>query len=246
MSTDPDNGDARTGVGYMECSPTDLPAGVRAIVTRVPTDLREPRWREVLTRELSLQRLQCLSQVHGCAVVQAQQGVAAAEPQADGVWTRAPGLGCGILTADCLPVVLAAADGSVVAAAHAGWRGLAAGVLEATLAAMPVPAEQCRAWLGPAIGQASFEVGPEVLAAFMEAAEEGAGSIDGVTAAFERGQGDRWHADLYALARTRLQAAGVGRIAGGGWDTRRDPQWHSFRRDGAAAGRQLTLVWRAG
>jgi copper oxidase (laccase) domain-containing protein len=115
---------------------------------------------------------------------------------------------------------------------------LAGGVLEATIAAMRTPSARVHAWLGPAIGQRAFEVGPEVRAAFLD-------RDPGATAAFIAGRGDRWHADLYALARRRLERAGVTRIAGGGWCTFDDAsRFHSFRRDGAASGRMATLLWR--
>lgn len=240
-------------VALQHCPAELLPAGVAAAVTQAPDDLRLAARRQVLQRQLGLARLQCLRQVHGQHVVRAVAPADAAvggdcgspsEPEADAVWTSAAGVACAVLTADCLPVILVAEDGSRVAAAHAGWRGLAGGVLEAALVALELPPSACRAWLGPAIGQASFEVGPEVRAAFMDAARAGAGAPDAIAAAFRPGRADRWHGDLYALARARLRAAGLRRIDGGGADTFTDPQWHSFRRDGQAAGRQLTLVWR--
>ena len=141
-----------------------------------------------------------------------------------------------VLTADCLPLLLAAGDS--VAAVHAGWRGLADGVIEAAIRALgALPGEVC-AWLGPGIGQRAFEVGPEVRAIFVAADPAAA-------ACFIPGRADRWHADLYALARGRLRALGVERISGGGWCTFNDAaQFHSYRRDGARSGRMATLVWR--
>lgn len=235
-------------IGQLTCPPQALPPGVAGVVSCAPADLRDAAMRARLLQALGLQRIQFLRQVHGCQVVwaDAERG-GVTEPEADAVCTQATAVGCAILTADCLPVIFAAGDGSVVAAAHAGWRGLATGVLEATLSAMNVPAADCHVWLGPAIGQGSFEVGPEVRSAFMAAAEkQGLGAPDAIAEAFVGGRGDRWHGDLYALARARLQAADVGRIAGGGWDTFSDRCWHSFRRDGSNAGRQVTLVWRTG
>lgn len=175
-----------------------------------------------------------LRQVHGTAVVRLP---AAGIPEADASWTDRPGVVCAVLTADCLPVLLAARDGHAVAVAHAGWRGLLAGVLEATVAALPVAPGLQQAWLGAAIGPTAFEVGPEVRAAFL--ADDA-----GASEAFVPGHGDRWLGDLYALARRRLERAGLGRIDGGGECTHGDPQrWYSFRRD-RDCGRMATLIWR--
>ncbi len=175
-----------------------------------------------------------LTQVHGTTVLAAGQWTPGAP--ADALVCRAPGQVAVVMSADCLPVLLCSEDGAVVAAVHAGWRGLAAGVLEATLAAMAVPAASLLAWLGPAIGPAAFEVGPEVRAAFCDA-------LPSAAAAFRPGQGDRWHADLYALARLRLRAAGLRRIHGGGWCTHDEPRFFSHRRT-APTGRQASLIWR--
>lgn len=177
-----------------------------------------------------------LEQVHGAGVVAAHRIRAGAV--ADAAWTDRSGVVCAVLTADCLPVILAACDGAAVAVVHAGWRGLAAGVLEAAVAAMPVPARQLAAWLGPAIGGAAFEVGPEVRARLLKA-DPGAAPT-----CFAPGQGDRWYADLYGLARRRLSAAGVAAIAGGGRCTYTEEAcFFSHRRDGRT-GRMATLVYR--
>jgi YfiH family protein len=134
-------------------------------------------------------------------------------------------------------VLFAAADGSVVAAAHAGWRGLAAGVLEATVASMAVAPARLQAWLGPAIGPASYEVGDEVRAAFSADHPEAA-------ACFVASRPGHWRCDLYALARLRLARLGLHRVAGGGHDSFGEPAlFHSHRRDGAGSGRQATLIW---
>ncbi|MDZ7749320.1 MAG: peptidoglycan editing factor PgeF [Halofilum sp. (in: g-proteobacteria)] len=178
-----------------------------------------------------------LRQVHGTAVVRAD--AATDLPEADAAWTDAPGVVCAVLTADCLPVVLAADDDSCVAVAHAGWRGLAAGVLEAAVGALPADGARLRAWLGPAIGPRAFEVGDEVRAAFVDPDPAAA-------AAFVRSSPDRWLADLYTLARRRLRTAGVTRIDGGGRCTLREPQrFFSHRRDGPDTGRMATLAWLA-
>ncbi len=177
---------------------------------------------------------QWLEQVHGTRVVVLPDPER--RPQADACWAAQPGVVCAVLTADCLPVLLCADDGSVVAAAHAGWRGLAAGVLEATLAALPLASSRCIAWLGAAIGLMAFEVGPEVRQALVEA-------DTGCAEAFTRGRDDRWHADLYWLARRRLLAAGVAAVYGGGMCTVGDASsWFSHRRDGRS-GRMASLIW---
>ena len=159
------------------------------------------------------------------------------EPQADAAVTRTPGVVLAIQTADCLPVLFCAGDGSEIAAAHAGWRGLSAGVLERTLDAMQAPRARILAWLGPAIAAQSYEVGAEVRAAFIthDAAAQ---------SAFTPTRPGHWLCDLYALARQRLRAAGVTRISGGGFDTFTDSRLHSYRRDGAHSGRMVSLIWR--
>lgn len=193
---------------------------------------------------------QWLRQVHGTAVAQVEQ-VSADEPVADAAVTRRPGVALAILTADCLPVVFASDDGQVIGAAHAGWRGLVAGVLENTLAAMDVPAASVVAWLGPAAGPASYEIGAEVRDAFVGHAAAGAAApgaqVDAAAAtdaAFTPTRAGHWRVDLYALARLRLRAAGVTRISGGGRDTIAEAgQFFSHRRD-AQTGRMATIVWK--
>lgn len=178
-----------------------------------------------------------LKQVHAVGCSDAR-GLAA-ESEVDAVWTSQPGQVLAIQTADCLPVLFADRQGQVVAAAHAGWRGLLGGVLEHTLAAMPVQAAEVYCWLGAAIGPCCFEVGEEVRAAFVDAH-----SCDkrGFTAA----AGGRWMADLYLLARRRLEGAGVVGVYGGGLCTACDSQrFFSYRRDQGVTGRMATLVWRS-
>lgn len=179
-----------------------------------------------------------LQQVHGHRVVDLDaDGSSDSLGPADAAVTRAAGRVCAIQVADCMPVLLAAADGSVVGAAHAGWRGLAGDVLEATVLAMGAPADGLLAWLGPAIGQAHFEVGEEVRAALL-AADAGA------SAAFTANARGRWQCDLYTLARRRLAALGVTSIHGGGWCTYAEPgRFFSYRRDGRC-GRMAALIWR--
>lgn len=175
-----------------------------------------------------------LDQVHGTRVARAEN---LSPPEcADASWTDRPGAACVILSADCLPVLFADDSGSCVAAAHAGWRGLAAGVLEATVAAMPVPPDRLSAWLGPAIGPSAFEVGDEVRAAFLAHP-----TIPAQT--FVRNERGRWSCDLYAIARARLSTLGLTRIHGGGLCTFSDRgEFFSYRRDGRC-GRMASLVW---
>jgi YfiH family protein len=178
-----------------------------------------------------------LRQVHGTRVAEAQRDGAGVE--ADAMIAAAPGEVCAVLTADCLPVIFCDAAGSAVAAAHAGWRGLAAGVLEATVAAFAVRGVApgaLLAWIGPAIGAAAYEVGAEVRAAFL-ARDPGAG------VGFTANARGRWQLDLAALARRRLVAAGVARVFGGDLCTASDARrFFSHRRDGPC-GRQATLIW---
>jgi YfiH family protein len=178
-----------------------------------------------------------LAQVHGLAVASAgswRPGV-----EADACVSSVPGKSCVVLTADCLPVLLCDQQGQRVAAAHAGWRGLVSGVLERTVRAMGPPGEQLMAWLGPAIGQGAFEVGEDVRLASIQA-------DPGSVVYFAANPRGRWQADLYGLARRRLEAAGVKRVFGGGYCTASDPQrYFSYRRDGQC-GRMATLVWIQG
>jgi YfiH family protein len=208
-----------------------------------PLAVAENRRRVAVGLQLPAEPL-WLSQVHGTTVLNADAmsgGHAArggdAPPRADAALTREPGLVLAVLVADCLPVLLAAHDGSAVAIAHAGWRGLAAGVLEATVAALGIAGEELHAWLGPAIGPAHFEVGEEVRAAFCAAGGEAA-------AAFERNDRGRWQCDLRLLARQRLSRLGVRSIHGEARCTYAEVDaFYSFRRDGNT-GRMAALVWR--
>lgn len=175
-----------------------------------------------------------LSQVHGTRVV-AVEGTAA-NVEADASVTHTTGRVCAVLTADCLPLLFCAEDGSVVAAAHAGWRGLANGVIEATVAAMRREPACLLAWLGPAIGPAAFEVGDEVRDAFIARDSR-------ASAAFVRHGPGKWLCDLYLLARQRLAALGVTRVYGGGLCTFADThRFYSYRRDGVT-GRMASLIW---
>jgi hypothetical protein len=176
-----------------------------------------------------------LSQVHGPEVAVLPGALPAG---ADAAVTFARGVVCAVLVADCLPVFLAGSDGDRVGIAHAGWRGLAAGVVEATVAALATEPARLVAWLGPCIGPRAFEVGPEVRAAFV--AGDAAAAAD-----FRPGRAGRFMADLPALARRRLAAAGVAGVHGSGLCTHADPaRFYSYRRDGAT-GRMAALAWLA-
>ncbi|SEP10193.1 conserved hypothetical protein [Luteibacter sp. UNC138MFCol5.1] len=192
--------------------------------------------REALALALHLpERPLWLRQVHGTVVADAMTP-GDDEPEADAAVARGPGKALAILTADCLPVLFASDDGGTIGAAHAGWRGLAGGVLENTVARMDLPPSTIQAWLGPAIGGPSYEVGAEVRGAFVEA-------DPGAEAAFTPTRPGHWLCDLYVLARRRLAAVGVGRVSGGGFDTFRDARLYSYRRDGAASGRFASVIW---
>lgn len=183
-----------------------------------------------------------LEQVHGIAVVHAD--AASGVPKADAAVVHEGGAVCAVLTADCLPVLLCDERGTVVGAAHAGWRGLAAGVIEATIAEMRCEPRELMAWLGPAIGPRAFEVGDEVRQAFLAKDPEASNAfvprlIPHASPLMEQ----KWLADIYLLARQRLAALGVLRVHGGGFCTFSDAErFYSYRRDGAT-GRMATLIW---
>jgi len=176
-----------------------------------------------------------LTQVHGNRVAQLSSDTAAGG-EADAAMTREPGVVCAVLTADCLPVVLTNRAGSMVGVAHAGWRGLAAGVLENAVSAMGGDPADLLAWLGPGISAANYEVGDEVRDAF---------SAPGAIAAFTRNERGRWQADLYALARLLLAAAGVESVHGGNFCTLADEARFFSHRRSAPCGRMATLIWRS-
>lgn len=228
-----------------------VPANVRACVTtRTEGDSLSPfdsfnlgdhvgddLPRVQANRDWLAQQLGCtpvwLEQVHGVNAVEAQPGTTAT---ADASWSRTPGVACTIMSADCLPVLFADRAGTCVAAAHAGWRSLVGGVLEHTLAAMQIEPAQAVVWLGPAIGPQVYEVGPEVREAFV------AQHADTAAAFAPSARAGHWLADLYALARMRLAAAGVQAVYGGGFCTLSDPRFYSYRRN-AVTGRMASLVW---
>lgn len=237
-----------------------LPASVRAFTTlrhglgvsKAPFDhlnlgLRAGDEAEAVLRNRALLRVAAgfpaeprwLRQVHGVEVVRFDEDRSEEiEPEADASVTSTPGTVLAILTADCMPVLLCADDGSEVGAAHAGWRGLAGGVLENTVAAMQSRPQRLHAWLGPAAGPQHYEIGEEVYDAFVSR-DWGAGS------AFVSTRPHHWRVDLYALARRRLEAVGIdaSRIHGGGLCTIAEPdRFFSHRRD-QRGGRMASLIW---
>ncbi|MDF1691191.1 MAG: peptidoglycan editing factor PgeF [Zhongshania sp.] len=183
-----------------------------------------------------------LNQVHGTDVVTLAQSPVTV-PSADASISKVAGLGCGVLTADCVPVLFCCRDGTQVAAAHAGWRGLCAGVLTNTVQAFNCSASDVLAWIGPAISQAHFEVGAEVYRAF-KADFAGPASAE-IDSAFKSvgAKSGHYHADLYALAKAQLLAVGVGWVGGAQRCTFAEAdEFYSFRRDGIT-GRQLSLIY---
>ena len=212
------------------------PEGVHGLVTtRVLGDMKSEAGRRSLRAQLPADPV-WLRQVHGVHVVNAERAPAGTD--ADASFTTRRNVVCAVMAADCMPILFADDAGGVVAAAHAGWRGLCAGVLEATVAAMGVPAGRLLAWLGPAIGPAAYEIGAEVRAAYLERGAQ-AGS------AFTPTRPGHWRLDLYAVARQRLAGLGVARVSGGGFCTASDAvRFFSYRRDKASE-RMAAAIWLA-
>ncbi|MFA5631774.1 MAG: peptidoglycan editing factor PgeF [Porticoccaceae bacterium] len=205
--------------------------------------------RELLRGELGLERAPLwVNQVHGTDVLSFDPLPHEINPvgmTADGVCTRSDGVACAIMTADCLPVLLCDRRGTVAAAAHAGWRGLAAGILRNTVAAMACDPADVLAWLGPAIGPDAFEVGSEVREAFQDAALNPTQRTAIATCFAPSDAPGKYRADLYALAAAELAAIGVPKTYGGGFCTFRDTErFYSYRRDGET-GRMASLIWLA-
>jgi YfiH family protein len=193
--------------------------------------------RALLTERLALPTQPVwLEQVHGIDMLSLDELDANAVPRADGSYTRSQNRVCAVLTADCLPLLICNREGSEVAAVHAGWRGLAAGVLESALQCFQADSQDLLVWLGPAIGAQAFEVGEEVLQAF-EQRDPHAGQ------AFIAGQENKYLADIYQLARQRLQRSGVSAVYGGGHCTfTESSRFYSYRR-AANTGRMASLIW---
>ena len=203
-----------------------------------PEHVQENRRRLADSAGLDSDRIGWLNQVHGTDVVELTPNNVGQIAKADASYTRHPDIACAILTADCLPVILADCDGEVVGAAHCGWRSLCGGVIENLVRAMAVTPEKLQAWLGPAIGPASFEVGPEVRDAFLKLDPEAAQAFKTKGA-----RPGHFMADIYALATLRLNHLGVYSVTGGGLCTVQDPdRFFSYRRDGRT-GRMATLIW---
>jgi len=202
-------------------------ADERAVVARNRARLRD-------ALELP-QEPQWLSQRHGARVVDA--GARAIEAPADGSIARERGVVCAVLAADCMPVLLCDRGATVVAALHAGWRGIAAGIVEAGVRATGATPGELLAWLGPAIGPERYEVGPEVRDAILAGDPKASGAF------FRAGRADRWQANLERIIRGRLAQCGVASVHGGIWCTASDPgRFFSHRRDGVT-GRMATLIW---
>jgi hypothetical protein len=213
-----------------------VPSSVRGLVTtRALGDMKSEEGRKRLRALLPAEPV-WLRQVHGTDVVNAANALAGAA--ADASYTDKKNIVCAVMTADCMPVLLAHDAGEVLGIAHAGWRGLCAGVIEAAVAAMGVPGGRILAWLGPAIGQADYEVGDEVRASFVDRDARAA-------IAFQPARPGHWQLDLYAVARQRLAASGVARVSGGGFSTAADAgRFFSYRRDKASE-RIAAAIWLA-
>ncbi len=226
----------RTWITQCSSEQHHTPYGGGNLATHVGDDaLSVAHNRQQLAQQLGLvAEPQWLNQVHGTTVVRLPT-VDSIPPEADGSYTTEAGVVCAVLTADCLPILLTNRSGSQVAALHAGWRGLAGGVVEQGIERFEESPEQLLAWIGPAIGQHSYEVGDEVREVFCGMDERAAEHFT----PSERG---RWYASMEGLLRKRLGQAGVGSIHGGGWDTYRDPRFFSYRRSGIT-GRFATLIW---
>ncbi|MES2625421.1 MAG: peptidoglycan editing factor PgeF [Pseudomonadota bacterium] len=243
----------------------DLPKGIKAFVTTRNGGFSEGPWqsfnlgehvkddpaavaanRALLKQQLvvatgsSSLDLQWLNQVHGTTVHHAHGPSTSSPPQADALYTNRTNLVCGVLTADCLPVLFSSTDGQEIAVAHAGWRGLQKGVLEKTIACFNAPPAQIIAWMGPAIGPCHFEVGDEVREAFLESAQEmTAVTENAFLPSVNRG---KWFADLYQLARIRLLSAGLTKIGGEPTCTVcENARWYSYRHS-PLTGRFATLI----
>jgi YfiH family protein len=210
------------------------PANVRALVTtRALGDMKSVEGRARLRQHLPGEP-KWLRQVHGISVVDAAASATGAA--ADASFSHEKDVVSAVMAADCMPVLLADERGEVVGAAHAGWRGLCAGVIEATVAAMDVPASRVIAWLGPAIGPEVYEIGAEVRDAYLARDKR-------AETAFTPTRPGHWRLDLYAVARQRLAAIGVARVSGGDFCTASDTaRFFSYRRDRASE-RMAAAVW---
>ena len=211
----------------------DWKVAARALVTTTALgDVKDAAARAKLRQQLPAEPC-WLKQVHGVNVLDASRYSGPVE--ADGSFTRQKNVVCAVMAADCMPVLLADEKGEAVGAAHAGWRGLSAGVIEATVAAMDISSSRLHAWLGPAIGPQIYEVGPEVRDAFLAQDPQ-------AQSAFAANRPGHWLLDLYSVARQRLSKLGVKQIGGGGFCTRSDTRFFSYRRD-RTSGRMAAVIW---
>ena len=193
--------------------------------------------RDLLARAFALPSVpRWLHQVHGNRSLRLSDEIPDDEPEADAAFTVQLDVVLAILSADCMPILMCAKDGLEVAAIHAGWRGLALGVIGSCIGRMRTPPANLLVWLGPAIGAVSYEVGDDVRSAFVTQSES-------ARDAFATSRPAHWHCDLYTLARQQLAALGVTQIHGGSFDTFADPRFYSYRRDGARSGRFASLIW---
>lgn len=194
--------------------------------------------RAQLHQELNLPQAPAwLKQIHSIIALPAE-AVGEPRPEADATYTQQVNLPCAVLTADCLPLLVCDKAGSEVAAIHAGWRGLAAGVIENTITQLQTSAENLLVWLGPAIGPQAFEVGGEVREAFLQHDPQAETAFQSISA-------QKWLADAYLLAKQRLARLGVTHIYGGEYCTYSDPKrFFSYRRDAGKTGRMISIIWK--
>ena len=215
-------------MGNMATHVADDPATVEKNRLRLLTDTplsESPRW---------------LNQIHSNTVIKMDASTRLTSPEADGSYTHVPGIVCAVLTADCLPILLCDAHGQEVAALHAGWRGLLAGIIDRGVTCFKAKPSEIYAWLGPAIGPKAFEVGPEVFDAFTQTYREQAEAF------IPSDQPRHYLLDIYALARLYLARAGVKQVYGGEFCTYSDPaRFYSYRREGKT-GRMASLIWMKG
>lgn len=227
-----------------QCGVSEVPFDSLNLATHVGDNAKHVlKNREMLQHILNMPSCpRWLEQVHGTQVADDHSEAGCV---ADAGYSKIPGQVCVVLTADCLPVFFASADGREVAVAHAGWKGLLNGVLEATLEHFEAAMHEIVCWLGPAIGPQQFEVGPEVREAFLDKAghNKAGHNREQVDAAFKAVANDKYLADIYQLATIRLRQAGVVSVSGGGYCTVTDGErFYSYRRDGQT-GRMASLIW---
>jgi YfiH family protein len=203
-------------------------------------DAAVARNRALLGEGIGLERIQWLDQVHGTRCIEVVASTTDGVPQADAAWTTQRGLALAVLTADCLPVLFCRRDGGAIAVAHAGWRGLVAGVLPSVLRMLPGACGDYVAWIGPAIGVAAYEVGEEVAQAVLDMSDAGDSAAFCVPASTTRV--GKYQLDLAGLAARQLSYLGVAAVKGASVCSFTDQRFYSYRRDGST-GRMATLIW---